>query len=110
MGVAPEPCPSSLPDAQDPAASLAEGSRDYVAAVSTLEERYLQQHGEVYTFGSGECGQLAHGCEEEKDLISSLLRLFLARKKIAGTDEPLNSWLASGAHAERERRCERQKL
>ena len=30
--------------------------------------RYLRVHGEVLTWGSGDCGQLAHGTEDEADL------------------------------------------
>ena len=53
----------------DPMACLAEGSKDYVRIVEQLNDRYLRQHGEVFTFGSGECGQAGHGVEEERDLI-----------------------------------------
>lgn len=54
---------------KDPLASLADGGRDYIQAVKKLEDRYLRQHGAVFTFGSGECGQLAHGIDSEQDLM-----------------------------------------
>ena len=34
----------------------------------TTLHRYLRVHGEVLTWGSGDCGQLAHGTEDEADL------------------------------------------
>ena len=32
-------------------------------------------HTQVFTFGSGECGQLAHGVEDDRDLIVKIPRL-----------------------------------
>jgi hypothetical protein len=43
--------------------------QDYVDHVTSLEDRYLRTYGEVLTFGSGDCGQLAHGIEEDNDLM-----------------------------------------
>lgn len=43
--------------------------QDYVDHVSSLEDRYLRVYGEVLTFGSGDCGQLAHGIDEDEDLM-----------------------------------------
>ena len=37
--------------------------------MTSLEDRYLREYGEVLTFGSGDCGQLAHGMEEDEDLM-----------------------------------------
>jgi len=37
--------------------------------VESLEDRYLRIYGEVLTFGSGDCGQLAHGIENDEDLM-----------------------------------------
>ena len=37
--------------------------------MTSLEDRYLRVYGEVLTFGSGDCGQLAHGMEEDEDLM-----------------------------------------
>jgi len=34
-----------------------------------LEDRYLSRHGEVLTFGSGDCGQLAHGVDSDEDMM-----------------------------------------
>ena len=52
-----------------PHADLAAGSQDYSDYMSQINNRYLKTHGEVLTFGSGDCGQLAHGTEEEEDLL-----------------------------------------
>lgn len=43
--------------------------QDYVDHVTSLEDRYLRTYGEVLTFGSGDCGQLAHGIENDNDLM-----------------------------------------
>ncbi len=43
--------------------------QDYIDHLSVLEDRYLRTYGEVLTFGSGDCGQLAHGIEEDEDLM-----------------------------------------
>lgn len=43
--------------------------QDYIDHVTALEDRYLRTYGEVLTFGSGDCGQLAHGIEEDNDLM-----------------------------------------
>jgi regulator of chromosome condensation len=40
-----------------------------------LKERYLKGYGEVLTFGSGDCGQLAHGVEEDDDLMVKFPRV-----------------------------------
>ena len=36
--------------------------------MNQLNDRYLRSFGEVLTFGSGDCGQLAHGDENDEDL------------------------------------------
>jgi len=51
--------------ARDPGACLASGAQNWLDYRSRLEERYLRCHGEVLTFGSGDCGQLAHGMSDE---------------------------------------------
>lgn len=33
-------------------------AQDYKDYISDLEDRYLRNHGEVLTFGSGDCGQV----------------------------------------------------
>ena len=56
-------------------AVLTEGAQDYVDYVTQLEERYLKAYGEVLTFGSGDCGQLAHGVTEDEDLMVRFPRI-----------------------------------
>jgi regulator of chromosome condensation len=50
-------------------ADLVNGAQDYIDFSTQLEERYLRSYGEVLTFGSGDCGQLAHGIEDDCDLM-----------------------------------------
>jgi alpha-tubulin suppressor-like RCC1 family protein len=49
-------------------------------------DRYLRRHGEVLTFGSGDCGQLAHGVEEDEDVMVKYPRVVhsLREKKVCG--------------------------
>ena len=49
-----------LPQAlsENPLADLVDASNDYLQYAKDLEERYLRRYGEVFTFGSGECGQV----------------------------------------------------
>ena len=49
--------------------NLKMGVQDCVNYISELEDRYLRTYGEVLTFGSGDCGQLAHGMDEDDDLM-----------------------------------------
>jgi len=77
----------------DPMACLAEGSKDYVRIVEHLNDRYLRQHGEVFTFGSGECGQAGHGVEEERDLIVKKPRIVHSLR-----DKQIRSLAAGGLH------------
>lgn len=49
--------------------------QDYVDHVESLEDRYLRVYGEVLTFGSGDCGQLAHGIEKDEDLMVKYPRI-----------------------------------
>ena len=60
---------------EDDLAVLTEGAQDYVDYVTQLEERYLKSYGEVLTFGSGDCGQLAHGVIEDDDLMVKFPRI-----------------------------------
>jgi len=46
-----------------------DAAQDYLDYVSQLEDRYLRAYGEVLTFGSGDCGQLAHGVDNDDDLM-----------------------------------------
>lgn len=54
--------------------------------MTTLEDRYLRKYGEVLTFGSGDCGQLAHGTEEYEDMEVPFPRIVysLRDKKVCG--------------------------
>ena len=54
--------------------------------MSQLEDRYLRIYGEVLTFGSGDCGQLAHGTDSYEDLIVKYPRIVysLRDKKVCG--------------------------
>jgi len=47
---------------------LSEGIADYIEHATKLNQRFLKKHGEVLTFGSGDCGQLAHGIDNDEDL------------------------------------------
>jgi regulator of chromosome condensation len=60
--------------------------QDYIGYATQLEERYLSKYGEVLTFGSGDCGQLAHGIDEDEDLIVKFPRIVysLRNKKVCG--------------------------
>jgi regulator of chromosome condensation len=70
----------------DPAADLARAAQDYVEYANQLEDRYLCKYGEVLTFGSGDCGQLAHGIDEDDDLVVKFPRIVysLRDKKVCG--------------------------
>ena len=69
-----------------PSANLINGVQDYIDYSSQLESRYLRRFGEVLTFGSGDCGQLAHGNEEDDDLMVKFPRIVysLRDKKVCG--------------------------
>lgn len=51
-----------------------------------MEDRYLRKYGEVLTFGSGDCGQLAHGTENFEDMEVKYPRIVysLRDKKVCG--------------------------
>ncbi len=53
----------------DGTANLSDGVQDYIDYVTQLESRYLKEYGEVLTFGNGDCGQLAHGTDNDEDLM-----------------------------------------
>lgn len=61
-------------------------NQDYVDHSTCLEDRFLRTYGEVLTFGSGDCGQLAHGSENPEDLEVKYPRIVysLRDKKIVG--------------------------
>jgi len=47
--------------ARDGGVCLVDASRNFLDYLQQLQDRYLRTDGEVFTFGSGDCGQLAHG-------------------------------------------------
>lgn len=55
--------------ATDASALCIDGAQDYIDYMNALEDRYCRKYGEVLTFGTGDCGQLAHGIEEDDDLM-----------------------------------------
>ena len=59
----------------DKYADMSLGVRDYIDYVNQLQDRYLKEYGEVLTFGSGDCGQLAHGVEKDEDLMVKYPRI-----------------------------------
>jgi len=75
-----------LKENQNCGLSLSSGAEDYRDYVATLRSRYLSDAGVVMTFGSGDCGQLAHGIEEDDDLMVKFPRkvLSLADKQVVG--------------------------
>lgn len=66
--------------------NLESGVHDYMEYVVLLQDRYLRAHGEVLTFGSGDCGQLGHGMEEDSELMVKFPRkvMGLMEKQIVG--------------------------
>jgi len=71
---------------KDPSVDLSNGVQDYIDYSSQLHDRYLKSYGEVLTFGSGDCGQLAHGTEKDDDLMVRFPRVVysLRDKKVCG--------------------------
>ena len=71
-------------------ACLAVGAQNWIDYRAKLEDRYLRTHGEVLTFGSGDCGQLAHGMDNDEDLAVKFPRIVysLRDKKVC--------WVACG--------------
>ncbi len=61
--------------AEDPTADLSDGVQDYIDYANQLQDRYLKEYGEVLTFGTGDCGQLAHGVEEDDDMMVRFPRI-----------------------------------
>ena len=53
---------------------------EYKIHAARIEERYGSWKGHVWTFGSGDCGQLAHGVEKDKDLMVHFPRQVLNLK------------------------------
>ena len=71
---------------RDPFVDLHLAAQDYVDYSKQLQDRYLRKYGEVFTFGSGDCGQLAHGIERDEDLMVKYPRIVytLRDKKVCG--------------------------
>jgi len=66
-------------------ADLSAAAKDYVDYSAQLEDRYLKSFGEVLTFGSGDCGQLAQGNEEENLMVKYPRIVYSLRdKKVIG--------------------------
>lgn len=68
----------------DASVDLTSGFQDYIDHVTEIEGRYLRSYGEVLTFGSGDCGQLAHGVDRDEDMMVRFPRIVysLRDKKI----------------------------
>lgn len=60
---------------KDPCAVMIDAAQDFVDYSVQIQDRYLRSHGEVLTFGSGDCGQLAHGVEKDEDLMVKFPRI-----------------------------------
>ena len=60
---------------KDKGSCLVDGAQDYLGYLNQLQDRQLRSHGEVLTFGSGDCGQLAHGTDNEEDLLVKFPRI-----------------------------------
>ena len=58
-----------------PGANLITATQDWLDYRLRLEERYLKTYGEVLTFGSGDCGQLAHGMDKDEDMMVKFPRV-----------------------------------
>ena len=71
--------------AEDSSSDMTDGIQDYISFVKELEDRYLRIYGEVMTFGSGDCGQLAHGVDSDEDLMVRFPRVVysLREKKVS---------------------------
>ena len=74
--------------AKDPHANLTGAAEDAIVYAAALKGRFLNQPGEIFTFGSGDCGQAGHGIEEDADLAVRYPRivasLALQRVVVAG--------------------------
>lgn len=58
-----------------------ENAREYVVHARYIQATYGDKRGKVLTFGSGDCGQLAHGVEKDKDMIVKYPREVMALRK-----------------------------
>ena len=55
----------------EPDVPIAEAARDYLNYAEALDAQFLTEHSDVLSFGSGDCGQLAHSrdLEDERDTV-----------------------------------------
>ncbi|KAF0688375.1 Aste57867_19995 [Aphanomyces stellatus] len=58
-----------LQSTQNAKGSWVENMKEYLAYVQEINGRYGSQHGVVLSFGSGDCGQLGHGVDEDRDMM-----------------------------------------
>lgn len=72
---------------------MTDGIHDYISFVKELEDRYLRTYGEVLTFGSGDCGQLAHGVDSDEDLMVRFPRVVYSLR-----DKKVSSISCGGLH------------
>ena len=63
-----------------PKEAIVDAARDYVRYAEQLEARFLPKRTEVLSFGSGDCGQLAHSStlEDENDTVVAKPRVVKA--------------------------------
>jgi regulator of chromosome condensation len=47
---------------------MIKASQEALDYLNQLSDRYTKSHGEVLTFGNGDCGQLAHGIQNDDDI------------------------------------------
>ena len=50
-------------------------NKQFYDYISQLKDRYMREVGCIMTFGSGDCGQLAHGVERDEDLMCKYPRM-----------------------------------
>ena len=77
----------------DDSSDMTAGIQDYISYVHELEDRYLRTYGEVMTFGSGDCGQLAHGVDSDEDLMVRFPRIVYSLR-----DKRVSSIACGGLH------------
>ncbi|OQR93933.1 regulator of chromosome condensation (RCC1), partial [Thraustotheca clavata] len=66
---------------QNAKGSWIENMKEYLSYVQEIEGRYGDKSGVVFAFGSGDCGQLGHGVDEDEDMIVSVPRVVAALEK-----------------------------
>ncbi|OWY90794.1 Regulator of chromosome condensation (RCC1), partial [Phytophthora megakarya] len=55
--------------AHNKADTWAQNMKEYLSYAREIDAKFGGHAGQVLTFGSGDCGQLGHGVEEEEDLM-----------------------------------------